>query len=121
MTIHDFTGKAYNFRLYNCWTHVTAVRKSVGLETPDFNVASPASINQAFDDGHENPKGLTRQQTPQDFDIVLLGFKHAGRIVWHSGVYFKGHVSHCERVAKQVRLELLSDLLPIYSEVEFWR
>lgn len=121
MNITDYTGKAYNFRSYNCWHHVAKVRHDVGLYTPDFNVASPAQINAAFDEGLKNPKGLSRQQTPENFDIVLLGFKHAGRIVWHSGVYFEGNVSHCERGAKQVKFEPLSDLKNTYSEVEFWR
>lgn len=97
------------------------VRSDAGLETPDFNVASPAQIDAAFDSGHKNPKGLQRQQAPKNLDIVLLGFKHAGRIVWHSGVYHEGNVSHCERVAKQVKYEPLSDLKAVYTEIEFWR
>lgn len=121
MNITNYTGLAYNFRTYNCWHHVVNVRKDAGLKTPDFNVANPMLINYAFDSGHENPKGLTRQQVPKDYDIVLLGFKHAGRIVWHSGVYYGGNVSHCERIAKQVKYEPLADLRAVYTEIEFWR
>lgn len=121
MNIHDYTGRIYDFRCYNCWHHVTDVRKDAGLATPDFNVASPTKINSAFDAGHKDAKGLTRQQTPENYDVVLMGFKHAGRIIWHSGVYFDGCVSHCERAAKQVKFEELADLKAVYPEIEFWR
>lgn len=121
MNITEYTGKAYNFRTYNCWHHVAQVRQDVGLATPDFNVASPTQIGIAFDEGHKNPQGLQRQQSPKNYDIVLLGFTHAGRIIWHSGIYFDGNVSHCERIAKQVKFEPLSDLKNTYTEIEFWR
>lgn len=121
MSIQDYTGRPYNFRTNNCWHHVCKVRGDAGLYTPEFSVASPHGINAAFDAGHNDPQGLTRQQTPENYDIVLLGFKHAGRIVWHSGVYFDGNVSHCERIAKQVKFEPLSDLKETYTEIEFWR
>lgn len=119
--INAFTGKPYNFRTYNCWTHVRAVRRAAGLTTPCFDVASPAMINAAFDAGHEDSKGLTKHCTPQNFDAVLLGARHAGRIVWHAGVYYDGMVSHCELASRQVRLEPLSEMKERFTEIEFWR
>ncbi|WP_423826032.1 hypothetical protein, partial [Salmonella enterica] len=71
--------------------------------------------------GHSDPQGLTRAQEPQNFDAVLLGVKHNGRIVWHAGVYYEGMVSHCELASRQVRLDRLEDLRDTYSEIEFWR
>lgn len=121
MNITQYTGKAYNFRTYNCWHHVRAVRADVGLDTPEFNVLSPRDINQAFEDGHAATKGLRQVFVPQNFDAVLLGTKTGSRIVWHAGVYFEGLVSHCALYARQVKLEALSDLKRVYSEVEFWR
>lgn len=121
MNVAGYTGKPYNFRTYNCWHHVRAVRADAGLETPEFNVMSPRDINQAFDDGHAATKGLEQVFIPNNFDAVLLGVKTGGRIVWHAGVYFEGLVSHCAMYAKQVKLDALSDLRQVYTEIEFWR
>lgn len=121
MNINDYTGRAYNFRRYNCWHHVRNVRRDAGLETPEFDVISPAQIQAAFDDGHSAPKGLEQVFAPQNFDAVLMAQKVAGRLVWHAGVYFDGFVSHCELAARQVRLEPLSDLKSRFSDIEFWR
>lgn len=121
MNIAAYTGKPYNFRTYNCWRHVRAVRADAGLETPEFNVMSPRDINQAFDDGHAATKGLEQVFFPKNFDAVLLGVKTGGRIVWHAGVFYEGLVSHCAMYAKQVKLDTLSDLRQVYTEIEFWR
>ena len=121
MNINDYTGRAYNFRRYNCWQHVRAVRHDAGMETPEFDVISPTQIQAAFDDGHAAPKGLEQVFEPQNFDAVLMAQKVAGRLVWHAGVYFDGFVSHCELAARQVRLEPLSDLKSRFSDIEFWR
>lgn len=119
--INSFTGKPYNFRTYNCWTHVRAVRSAAGFTTPDFDVSAPTMINAAFDAGHDDSKGLTKHSAPQNFDAVLLGIRHAGRIVWHAGVYYDGMVSHCELASRQVRLEPLSEMKERFTEIEFWR
>lgn len=119
--ITEYTGMAYNFRTNNCWQFVRLVRGDAGIETPPFDVISPAQINDAFAGGHDDPKGLVRQYDPRNYDAVLMGNKTGGRIVWHAGVYFDGMVSHCERHAKQVRLESLSDIKKKYPEIEFWR
>lgn len=121
MNINAYTGKPYNFRTYNCWTHVRAVRHDAGLSTPEFNVISPKDINNAFENGHAAPKGLEQVFIPRNFDAVLLGTRTGGRIVWHAGVYYDGLVSHCALYARQVKLEALSDLKRVYHEVEFWR
>lgn len=121
MTIASYTGLPYDFRRYNCWHHTRAVRADAGITTPVFDVISPVGINDAFDKGHMDPKGLQRVCEPSNFDIVLMGYVHAGRVVWHAGVYFDGMVSHCERVAKQVKLESLADVTDKYPKIEFWR
>lgn len=121
MNINDYTGRAYNFRRYNCWHHVRNVRADAGLDTPQFDVISPAQIQAAFDDGHAAPKGLEQVFAPKNFDAVLMCQRVAGRLVWHAGVYYDGYVSHCELAARQVRLEPLSDLKLRFVEIEFWR
>lgn len=121
MNITKYTGRAYNFRTYNCWHHVSAVRADVGLSTPVFDVCSAASANAVFDQGRADGCGFEQHERPNDYDIVLMGVRTGGRLVWHSGVYFGGYVSHCARSARQVKLELLSDLRTQYSEIEFWR
>ena len=121
MNINDYTGRAYNFRRYNCWQHVRTARRDAGLETPEFDVISPTQIQAAFDDGHAAPKGLEQVFEPKNFDAVLMCQKVAWLLVWHAGVYYEGFVSHCELAARQVRLEPLSDLKLKYPEIEFWR
>lgn len=121
MSITDYTGAPYDFRRYNCWHHVRRVRGDVGLSTPSFDVTSPTAIDSAFDAGHSNPKGLERAASPQNYDAVLLGAYHRGRVVWHAGVYYDGMVSHCELASRQVRLDRLDDLRDTYQEIEFWR
>lgn len=121
MNINEYTGLSYNFRSYNCWHHVRAVRADAGLYTPEFNVVSPRGINQAFDDGHAATKGLEQVFAPRDFDIILMGARTGGRVVWHAGVYYAGMVSHCAMYARQVKLDLLSDMKQAYQEIEFWR
>lgn len=121
MNINNYTGMKYDFRKMNCWHYVRMVRADAGMETPEFDVLSPSGINDAFDSGHCDSKGLMQCYEPADFDAVLMGYRLGKRIVWHSGVYFKGMVSHCERMAKQVKLESLSDIRLKYTEIEFWR
>lgn len=121
MKITDYTGKLYNFRTYNCWHHVRAVREDAGIWTPTFDVINPTAAPDMFDAGHADSKGLVQVTEPRDYDAVLMGYKHAGRIIWHSGVYYQGYISHCERAAKQVKLESLSDIRKRYTEIELWR
>lgn len=121
MNITDYTGRRYDFRNYNCWHHVRAVRADAGLPTPAFDVLTPAGINQAFEEGHTDSKGLTLVATPENYDAVLMGVTHGSRIVWHAGVFYDGNVSHCDRHAKQVKLESLTDIKSKFSEIEFWR
>lgn len=121
MNINDYTGRPYNFRTYNCWHHVRAVRADAGRNTPAFDVSSPSAAEAVFAEGHRDSRGLVRVDTPQDFDAVLMGVRHGNRIVWHSGVYYQGYVSHCELASKQVKLQSLADIRARYSEIEFWR
>lgn len=121
MNITEYTGTRYDFRNYNCWHHVSRVRADAGLETPVFDVATPAAINAAFDAGRADPKELRRADIPQNFDAVLMASRHAGRLIWHAGIYFDGMVSHCDRAARQVKLETLRDLTARYQRIEFWR
>jgi hypothetical protein len=121
MNINAYTGLPYDFRRRNCWHHVRNVRADAGLSTPEFDVISPRQIDAAFYAGHADTKGLTRVETPQDFDAVLMGQRVGKRLVWHAGVYFNGIVSHCSLAAKQVRIDTLADLRQQYQEIEFWR
>lgn len=122
MNINKYTGLPYDFRSRNCWHHVCNVRSDAGLYTPPFDVSSPAAANAMFEFSQTtDSKGLVRVDTPQNFDAVLMATRHAGRLVWHSGVYYEGFISHCERAAKQVKLEALTDISKRYTEIEFWR
>lgn len=121
MNINSYTGLPYDFRRYHCWHHVRNVRADAGMETPTFDVLLPTKANDMFEAGHVDSKGLVKVDEPRDFDAVLMGYPHGSRIIWHSGVYYKGYVSHCERAAKMVKLEQLSDIIKRYPKIEFWR
>lgn len=121
MNINDYTGRPYNFRNYHCWHHVRQVRADAGVNTPEFDVARPSQEQDAFARGLADSRGLVHVDIPRDFDAVLMGERQGGRIVWHSGVYYNGSVSHCERAARQVKLESLADIRARYSEIQFWR
>jgi hypothetical protein len=121
MNINDYTGRRYDFRKYNCWHHVLTVRADIGIETPRFDVAAPSDADAMFTEGFRDSRGLVRADTPQDFDAVLMGARHGSRIVWHSGVYYEGYVSHCELAARQVKLESLADIRARFQEIQFWR
>ena len=121
MNINDYTGRRYDFRKYNCWHHVRQVRADSGIDTPRFDVASPSAAGTMFAEGQRDSRGLTPVAEPQDFDAVLMGVRHGGRVVWHSGVYYAGYVSHCELASRQVKLESLADIRARYQEIQFWR
>ncbi len=115
-----YTGIQYRFHGYNCWDHVRRVRADFGLETPDFDCASPVKINQTFEESHKNSKGLKQIDSPDDLCAVLMATEKNGRTTWHSGVYMNGMVSHCDRYSKQVRLDTLMSIKEQVSRVEFW-
>lgn len=122
MNITEYTGLPYDFRKRNCWHHVINVRSDAGLYTPRFDVVSPSAANEMFLSGqHHDSKGLTKVDEPQNFDAVLMGVCAGRRIVWHSGVYYDGYVSHCELAARQVKLETLADIRARFQEIQFWR
>lgn len=116
-----YTGLPYDFRRYNCWHHVRAVRGDVGLPTPEFSVTSPVLANAEFETGRADPQGFAPYPTPNDYDIVLMGETTGDRVVWHAGVYYGGYISHCSRASRQVRLDSLADIKTEYERVEFWR
>ena len=122
MNINDYTGLPYNFRTFNCWHLVRKIRADAGLDTPRFDVASPAAANEMFLSGqNHDSKGLIQVDEPQDFDAVLMGVRHGKRIIWHSGVYYGGYVSHCELASKQVKLQSMADIRASFQEIQFWR
>jgi hypothetical protein len=115
--LSEYTGIAYDFRNYNCWHHVIRVRADNGMLTPVFDCTSPELANETFEDAHRNTKGLEQSSEPDDLCAVLM--LSDGR--WHSGVYLDGDVSHCDRNARQVRLDSLESLQRVCERIEFWR
>ena len=116
-----YTGKPYDFNLYNCWHHVKKVRLDAGIVTPDFDCLDIDLINKTFDDAHSDSKGLTQISEPVNYCAVLIARKHRNRLLWHSGVYLDGMVSHCDRSAKQVHFCTLKELQSKSERVEFWQ
>lgn len=112
-----YTGIAYDFGAYNCWHHVMKVRADNGMDTPPFDCTSPKLVCATFEAAHCNSKGLQQISEPEPFCAVLV--LRDGR--WHSGVYLDDMVSHCDRNARQVRLDSLNSLQQVCERVEFWR
>jgi len=121
VNINEYTGLPYNFRTRNCWHHVINVRADAGIETPRFDVASLSGADAMFEEGHRDSRGLVLVDEPQDFDAVLMGVRRGKRIIWHSGVYYGGHVSHCDLSSKQVKLQSMADIQATFQEIQFWR
>lgn len=116
-----YTGLPYDFNLYNCWDHVRRVRSDYNLTTPDFDCSSPDYADETFVSAHGNSKGLTQISDPEKLCAVLMMSTIRGKEVWHSGVFMGGMVSHCERAARQVRLDSLESIIDQCKRVEFWR
>ena len=64
MNITDYTGRRYDFRKYNCWHHVRAVRADAGIDTPAFDVATPSGADAMFAEGFRDSRGLVRVHEP---------------------------------------------------------
>ena len=118
----EYNGIAYSFRNYNCYDHVVRVRKDNGIKTKLFK---PRNIDTAFSvisaEMQKLDHGLTKADTPENYDIVFVSKTISGRKVHHCGIYFDGLVSHCDRTAKQVRMEQLADFSATYEAPTFWR
>ena len=121
MNINEYTGRRYDFRKYNCWGHVRAVRADAGIDTPAFDVTPPSGADAMFAEGFRDSRGLVRVYEPQDFDAVLMGERHGSRILGHSGVHYGGYVGHCGLAARQVKLEALAGIRARLQGIQFWR
>lgn len=120
--ITEYTGKPYS-RKYACWDHVHAVRTDADLPTPRYDVQSDSvfEAQALFAKARDESTELQLTNTPQDYDVILMAARWNDRLMWHSGVYYKGLVSHCCNASKQVKLESLEDIKKRFCEVEFWR
>ena len=114
-SLAKYVGIAYEYRTYNCWHHVREVRADAGLKTPEFDCVSHDCEYGIFELGRET-KAMWQLETPQNYCAVLM----LNGKEWHSGVYCDGYVSHCDRNAKQVRLDSLAALTKRCDIVEFW-
>jgi hypothetical protein len=117
-----YVGKPYNFRRYNCYHHVSAVRKDFGIETKMFKART---LDDAFElitaQMSTIGNGFALVDKPQNFDVVFVEKKHKGRKVYHCGVYHDGYVSHCCNIFGSVRHQELSEFKKGYTGVTFWR
>ena len=118
----EYIGIPYSFRNYNCWHHAVKVRADNGIKTKNFR---PRNISTAYEvitaQMQQLDHGLTRADTPEDYDVVIT-CKNAGeRVVYHCGVYYQGDVSHCDGVRGQVVQEPLDTFTAEYGEPKFWR
>lgn len=117
-----FIGKPYDFRDYNCYHHVAAVREYHGIATKMFQ---PKTKSKAFELITAQMKsagsGFSLVDSPEDFDMVMVEKKIGSRVVYHCGVYHDGNVSHCDNAFGSVRYESYSEFIKSYERATFWR
>lgn len=124
MNINNYTGKRYGFLIYNCWQHVVAVRKDVGIKTKMYTVVSMSVdvIASKFNtERTSNQHGLTLITEPGNYDIVIFIRPVAGTDYYHAGIYYNAWISHCCNIRKQVVFEPLSEAVKFRRKIEFWR
>ena len=115
-------GKPYSFRNFNCWDYVKEIRESRGIKTRAFQ---PVNIKNAFEiitaEMQKISHGLTRVQSPENFDVVIVHKKEGKKTLYHCGVFFNGEVRHCSRALRQVVNESFSDFKRQYDGFTLWR
>lgn len=122
--INFYTGKSYGFMRYNCWQHVVAVRKDVGIKTKMYTVASMTAgvVASKFNiERTRNQHGLMLVDSPRNYDIVIFIRPTAGTDYYHAGIWFNEWVSHCCNIAGQVIFEPLREAVKNRRDVELWR
>ena len=117
-----YVGKPYSFRNYNCWDHAAKVRSDNNIKTQAFKAKT---IDNAFKvitaEMQKIGHGLTKVDSPINFDIAIVHKKQGERFVYHCGVYFDGGISHASRQLGQVVYEPLTEFKKGFEGVVFWR
>ncbi len=122
--INSYTGKRYGFMSYNCWQHVVAVRKDVGVKTKTYSVISMTAsvIASKFNsERSRNEHGLTFVTEPKNYDIVIFKRKITGVDYHHCGIWFDEWISHSCNIARQVIFQPLEEAIKNRRGVELWR
>lgn len=124
MSIHDYTGKRFSFRNYNCWQHVIAVRHAADISTmtnQTIDMSPPTACSDFNPSRVRIAHGLELTHKPRNYDILVYHFKTAHLLYWHCGIVFNGCVSHCCQIAKQVIFQPMDRLISDKQGVQFWR
>lgn len=115
-------GTPYVFRTYNCWDYVRDIRESNGIKTKKY---SAGTLGKAFEiitaEMQKLGNGLTKVDSPINFDIVI-GYKESTkRNDYHCGIFYGGMVMHCDRKMKQVVASTAQEFYSAFDGVKFWR
>lgn len=117
-----YIGKRYNFRRYNCWTHVKSVRDDFGIITKPF---APKTLKDAFKvitaQMQQLDHNMTKVSEPENFDIIISKKTHLGISMYHCGVYHDGNVNHCCNIFGSVRSQSLKEFVADYESYSIWR
>lgn len=115
-------GKPYSFRYFNCWDYAVDIRSQANIKT---SVFQPVNLKNAFEiitaEMQKLGHGLTKVDTPNNFDIAIVHKCDGSRIIYHCGVYHDGNIAHCSRSLGQVVYEPLNDFKNKYDGCVFWR
>lgn len=117
-----YIGKPYSFRSFNCWHYVCKIREDNGIETKAF---STKNFKEAFSTITKQmlnvDHGLTKVNTPENFDIVIINKTELGRLSYHCGVFHNGYVAHCDRASGQVLYQPYKKFIEGYEGAVIWR
>ena len=115
-------GKPYSFKDYNCWDYVREVRLENGIKTKKY---SAGTLDKAFEvitsEMQKLGNGLTKVDSPVNFDIVIGHTDNGKRNLYHCGLFYDGMIVHCDRKMKQVVASTARDFYKAYDGVKFWR
>jgi len=118
----QYIGLPYSFASFNCWDFVVKVRKDNGLPCEVFR---PKKLRDAFrlikDHIESEHAGFTKVDELQNFDLLVCEKDMGKDSTFHCGIFFDGLIYHCDRAARQVTFNTLSDFSKPYKKVTFWR
>lgn len=115
-------GKRYSFEDYNCWDYAADIRSQANIKTKLFKPANMKDACKLISEQMQQlDHGLERVNDVRDFDILIVCKEMRGMTIYHCGVFYRGMVAHCSRVARQVVFESLRDFKYGYGDCIAWR
>ena len=120
LDINSYLGNIYTYP--PCWDLVTDLYvKELGIKLINYNSVnhSTRAVAEAFRLAlHKKELNFQKEQSPEDYDIVLLGASSKLGL-HHCGIYYKGRILHA--IDSGNLFETISTIKDKYPLVEYWR